>query len=65
MKFEIGRDKVLLLEQDESEEVIVLTNPIGNEKYGFLHWEYKEHFDNKEQALTVIKNTQKEYGEVL
>jgi len=62
MKFEIGRDTVLLVEQEESEEVIVLTNPIGDERLGFLHWEYKEHFDSKEQALTVIKNTQEIYG---
>jgi len=44
----------ILVENKEKKEFAVLTNPIGNEKFGFLHWEEIKFFKSINKAKVFL-----------
>ena len=45
----------VLVENKENGEFAVLINPIGNEKFGFLHWDEIFFFKDRKKAERFLK----------
>jgi len=45
----------IMVENKERREFAVLTNPIGDEKLGFLHWDDIQFFKDRSKAEDFLK----------
>ena len=54
MVLRMGQMNKILVENKEKKEFAVLTNPIGDGKFGFLHWEDIQFFKDKNKAEAFL-----------
>jgi len=51
--------KTKIVENKEKGEFAVLVNPIGDEQFGFLHWDSLDFFNSRKEAKNFITKLEK------